>query len=469
LAQACCEHSARCARLLRPHPTLLACPHRAMRASAGFILGLVVVGLSAVPSSAAESLQCHSDGKHRSRGCMIAALKSSVHPKPASVQMPRAVNTIILQEEFETWDLERASIMQNFLKELLAFQYFAHARDTFANHLRGTWGILNAWGQPQEICRAGLFHTIYGGDLFIFSTLDPFEAASRDRFRDIVDVDAEALVWDFGTLARSLVNSTLHSARNASLETRMSLHSFVDAEHRNVTARQIAKIMVVTIADYLDQLVEINLWRDVHSHEPPSVLYPGVMKPEVAFYWISRVCRGIREHLDVVPRIFEHCTAELSYEAETEARDLYWQVISDTTTMRAGLKIELLRSAARKNPFIAEPHVYLAQLEFQQGHYSACAGSARTALATFYNMGTHWDKRLPYRQWIGHARMLLVRCVRRMEGKTSMPMTTDGVVLTQSLVDEMERVSPIERLNVSNANATSSLACDFGASSRVWS
>merc|ERR1719343_1455492 len=375
---------------------------------------------------------------------MIEGLRSAVNVTHMVAEpMPPAVNTIILREEFQTWDLKKSLPMQSFLKELLGLQYFAHARDTFANHLRGTWGILQAWGQPEEVCRAGLFHTIYGGDLFIFSTLDPFDAAtSRERLRAVVDYDAEALIWDFGTLARGLVNKSLHDARDATLTSNMSLPSFV-GEARNLTAKQIAKVMIVTLADYMDQLVEINLWRDFNSHEPPSLLYPGLMKPEVALYWISRTCKGIREHLEVVPTIFNHCTEEISYEVEREARDLYWQVIQDGTSLGASLQQELLHSVVKRNPFIAEPHVYLAELLFSKSSFDECAEEAQQALKLFYDMGTQWDKRLPYRQWISHTRLLHVRCVRRVEGNTSMPLTANGVVLTEALVKEMNRLSPI--------------------------
>jgi hypothetical protein len=273
--------------------------------------------------------------------------------------------------------------------------------------------------------------------------LDPFDAAtSRERLRAVVDYDAEALVWDFGTLARGFVNKSLHVARDATLTGNMSLQSFV-GEARNLTAKQIAKIMIVTLADYMDQLVEINLWRDFNSHEPPSVLYPGLMKPEVALYWISRTCKGIREHLEVVPTIFNHCTEEISYEVEKEARDLYWQVIQDGSSLGPSLQVELLRSVVKRNPFIAEPHVYLAELLFSRNDFDECAEEAQQALKLFYDMGSQWDKRLPYRQWISHTRLLHVRCVRRVEGKTSMPLTENGVILTDALVKEMNRLSPI--------------------------
>ena len=29
---------------------------------------------------------------------------------------------------------------------------FSHGRDTFYSHLKGTYGILKAWGQPDDVC-----------------------------------------------------------------------------------------------------------------------------------------------------------------------------------------------------------------------------------------------------------------------------------------------------------------------------
>ena len=54
------------------------------------------------------------------------------------------------------------------LRENQEFQQFPHARDVFSEHLLGTFGILSAWGFPSNITRAGLFHTGYSGDVFIF-------------------------------------------------------------------------------------------------------------------------------------------------------------------------------------------------------------------------------------------------------------------------------------------------------------
>lgn len=414
---------------------------------------------------ATASGTCTSDGRHRTRACIVEDLNSSsgtatpatLQESQPAVPMPAAVRAILEEEEFEAFDEpERARAMRAFQKELLGFQHFPHARDTFAQHLRGTWGILNAWGQGPEISRAGMFHTAYGGDLFIFSTLDPFEpTTSRQRLRAVVGEEAEALTWQFGTAARSLVNRSLHLASDAALPPGgMTLASFAGGEHE-LPARQIAKIMVVTIADYLDQLVEVNNWRDFHSYDAPSVLFPGPLKPEVALYWMSRVCRGIREHLDVVPTIFEGCTQEIDFASEKTARDLYWEAVSGEGLSREARE-GMMQRAASANPFIAEPHVYLAEMKLQGGQWAECVAEAREAIRLFYQMGAHWDKRLPYRHWVHNSRLLLLRCSRRLQGKTSLPLSPQGVVPTLQLVAEMAAVSPLA--NTSEGGCAASAA-----------
>jgi len=196
-------------------------------------------------------------------------------------------------------------------------------------------------------------------------------------------------------------------------------------------------------------------------------VYPGALKPEVALYWISRVCKGIREHLEVVPPIFDHCTSEISYETELDARDLYWQFLTDGASLAPSLRTDLLQGVIRRSPFIAEPRVYLAEVLFRGGDFDGCAEQLRQALRLFYAMGTNWDKRVPYRQWISHSRLLLARCVRRSEGKSSMPITKQGVVLTEELVVEMERVSPIAQENAS-ATAPWDTIGDGSGKPSVW-
>ena len=82
----------------------------------------------------------------------------AAHPAmPAT--MPSLVDAMIHMRWAELDD-EGDRLMES-LRAIAPLHSFAHARDTFYEHLRGTWAMLATWGQPQDVCRAGLFHTGY--------------------------------------------------------------------------------------------------------------------------------------------------------------------------------------------------------------------------------------------------------------------------------------------------------------------
>lgn len=60
-------------------------------------------------------------------------------------------------------------------------------------------------------------------------------------------------------------------------------------EHGKVVlnASVVAKLMVVTMADYMDQAVEVNGWRDHHQVDAPMMLSVTLMKHPPRF-WLTR-------------------------------------------------------------------------------------------------------------------------------------------------------------------------------------
>ena len=74
-----------------------------------------------------------------------------------------------------------------------------HSGRTLLDHLRGTHDLLTAWGNPEPVCLAGLFHSIYGTNAFRHRA---FGAADRPRVRAVVGVRAERLAHLFGVVNR---------------------------------------------------------------------------------------------------------------------------------------------------------------------------------------------------------------------------------------------------------------------------
>jgi hypothetical protein len=189
-----------------------------------------------------------------------------------------------------------------------------------------------------------------------------------------------------------------------------------------LTASEVARLLVVTLADYLDQMVTVNGWRDHHQVEAPSRLWPGEGKPAVALYWISAMCRAIRTELDVIPPAFGNCTQVVGWEDEVTARDLYWETILSEDTLSVTAQADRFQKAAELNPFIAEPVAMLAQLAFRTARYGEAARHAAAALERFYALGTAWDKRTDFAAWVAFVRLLLLRSNRLAAGLESLPV-----------------------------------------------
>lgn len=246
----------------------------------------------------------------------------------------------------------------------------------------------------------------------------------RATLREVIGEHAERLTHTFGITKRGWVNDTLFSSPGATLEgDTVTIQARTNLTYFNLTisAKDSAKIMIASIADVFDQMLQVNAWREGHQQEIPTQLYPGQVRPDIGMHWMSRVCAGIRHLLDVVPPIFGHCTQELTYEDEVAARDAYWDVVLHEHEMSQERREAVLRQCISYNPHIAEPHLVLSQVFFQQGKYVDAVVEAKAALKLFYTWANTWDKRLPFRQWVSFTRIFLLRAQRKARGLPSLP------------------------------------------------
>ena len=109
-------------------------------------------------------------------------------------------------------------------------------------------------------------------------------------------------------------------------------------------------------------------------------LYPGDGRPAIALYWMSEICRVVAPQLENVPPIFDHCRRTISYQDEVRARDLYWKVTLDETKLTDSEKDSFLLEAVQYNPFVAEPHVLLAQIAFRKSTISRSIASRQDGI-----------------------------------------------------------------------------------------
>ena len=328
--------------------------------------------------------------------------------------MPDSIRTV-LYRDWERRDPGSVEAIRR-IRSKPTFVEFPHARDTFANHLESTYSILQAWEQPARVCRTGLVHTAYSGDLFSFFAFDAALESERARLASLIGAEAEPLVHSFGTLARHEFVGLGRMMENRTSDADMLEGAGVMARSRlgpdvAVDASTVAELVIVTIADYLDQTLEVNGWRDHHMVDPlDTPLFPGDMRPEVCLFWMAAACKAVKDYLEVVPPIFDSCTAMLTSEDEERARDLYWGVVQNRTSLLSDADaLRRLDEAALLNPFIGEVDALAAQLHFRNHRFRRAKRLAASALRKLYAMGATWDKRLSYEAWVGFCRLLVVR------------------------------------------------------------
>ncbi len=89
-----------------------------------------------------------------------------------------------------------------FLMEHLHVQDVRHTGRSFFEHLKGTHDLLRDWGNPEFICVAGLFHSIYGTWHFRHKA---FPIEQRSALAELIGKEAEFLAYVFCVTERPKV------------------------------------------------------------------------------------------------------------------------------------------------------------------------------------------------------------------------------------------------------------------------
>jgi hypothetical protein len=308
-----------------------------------------------------------------------------------------------------------------------------HKHGTFFEHLLGVWRILAAWRQPSDVCRLGLMHSVYSNSFVRMKVFDAEQAAGREAVRSLIGEEAERLVYLFCAIRREEL-LPLGDLAVPDDGIRVGLH------HRDETVqlsrRDLGVFLVVTMADYAEQLFG---WQDRLFASPdgdgvrrggPHALWPGDNRPGL---WMGLNARlGRRAAACAVaplPPVFARCTVDLEPDAERAARELYWQVVSDAAVQDEPVRAEeMLRRAIACNPFIAEPHLLLAQLHLNHHRWDEARAATRAALGLLAQWATPWDKRLAWEAWVAWSRVLAKAAREREWPDTALGIISLGEV-----------------------------------------
>lgn len=114
-------------------------------------------------------------------------------------------------------------------------------------------------------------------------------------------------------------------------------------------------------------------------------------------------------NIDVpLPPVFDNCTVILPPEDQNRSRDLYWEALHLTQRDRiVNTGVPLLQNACKLNPYIAEPHLLLAQIHLSEENYDDAEKEAIEGLRLLLDWATCWDKRMTWEGWIAWARILV--------------------------------------------------------------
>ncbi|MBF4519552.1 hypothetical protein IRZ71_24710 [Flavobacterium sp. ANB] len=128
------------------------------------------------------------------------------------------------------------------LLDTLKFKNSFHSSRNLLTHLKGTYTVLSDWGNPQEICLAGLFHSIYGTSSFKKKSIN---LDKRVMVQDIIGVDSEELVYLFCVTNRKF----LQQIDNENME----LYNRITDENVKISNEILKSLIEIEAANLIEQ------------------------------------------------------------------------------------------------------------------------------------------------------------------------------------------------------------------------
>ena len=132
----------------------------------------------------------------------------------------------------------------------------AHSEGYFLAHLIGVYRDLKAWGAEEPVCRAGMFHSIYGTEMFQDFSL-PLER--RDEVRQLIGERGEQLAYLNCAMVRSSFDANLAQADLEHAGRFPMIDRFIDQEIE-LSPREFDDLCAVHLFDWLEQVPRYRRW-----------------------------------------------------------------------------------------------------------------------------------------------------------------------------------------------------------------
>jgi hypothetical protein len=118
-----------------------------------------------------------------------------------------------------------------------------HTHGSLRSHLRGTYDTLAHWGCPEAVCRAGLFHSVYGTEMFQKTTI-PLDERSAVQTR--IGLESERLVHLYALLRRASLYENLDRGWPYAVALR-------DDSSEPLSREEFVGLMTIDVANRLEQ------------------------------------------------------------------------------------------------------------------------------------------------------------------------------------------------------------------------
>ena len=130
----------------------------------------------------------------------------------------------------------------NFLKQI-GTSRVAHRNGTLLKHLQGVWTLLRDWHNPEAVCLAGLYHSVYSTGGFE-QQLIPLD--KRHEITAKIGNEAERLVYLFGACHRPLTHPRI------GVETPLHFHDRFNEQDYLLKDEEWRAICEIMLANELD-------------------------------------------------------------------------------------------------------------------------------------------------------------------------------------------------------------------------
>jgi len=127
-----------------------------------------------------------------------------------------------------------------------------HTEGIYLAHAIGVYNDLKSWGCDEDVCRAGLFHSVYGTEHFQKFTL-PLER--RGEVRELIGERAERLAFANCLMDRSTLDA---SARQS--EPPYVIRNRVTGEQIELSEQDFDDLCTIHLCDWIEQIPRSKAW-----------------------------------------------------------------------------------------------------------------------------------------------------------------------------------------------------------------